>query len=153
MISAILLECVFWTDLTFPSISSVVCQSVHLLIRPDQDKFPLHAMLFLACYSDWLLMLESCESGAHSVTTPTRDTSSLMGIKSERSSGWLFYVLVKIDLTLQRFRITCRTWSLPGCPWWGCSPWIVQVHWIFAMGSIVCLYVHKIYWTKRAVLV
>ena len=127
-----------------------VCPSVN----PSWSRqIPLHAMLFLACYSDWLLMLESCESGAHSVTTPTRDTSSLMGIKSERSSGWLFYVLVKIDLTLQRFRITCRTWSPPGCPWWGCSPWIVQVHWIFAMGSTVCSYVHKIYWTKRAVLV
>ena len=42
-----------------------------------------------------------------------------MDIKSERSSGWLFYILVKIDLTLQRFGITCRTWSPPGCPWWG----------------------------------
>ena len=57
MKSGILQECVFWTDLTFPSISKVqfvclsICLSVHLLMCPDQDKFPLHAP---SC------LLESC---------------------------------------------------------------------------------------------
>ena len=135
MISGILLEC--------------VCLSVHLLICPDQDKFPLHALSFLLLRLTAHVRILSRASSACSVATPTRGALPLPELSlthkpspyKEREIQWLAILcfgkdrldIAKVQDYMQNLVSTLVS-SL------NCSSLLDFCdHWI------VCLYVHKVY--------